>query len=155
LFGFESGCGWFQVAGSLGLGLGVDRNKIKISGGVKSYRDLDIYNESKRLAIEIHKMSMTLPKIELYEEGSQIRRSSKAVTSLIVEGYGRRRYKADYIKYLIYSQAECDETMTHLDFLFETRSLTDGTLHSKLKEEYDSLSKRINKFIQWVEDNFE
>jgi four helix bundle protein len=67
---------------------------------MKSYRDLEIYSESKRLAIEVHKISMMFPKFELYEEGSQIRRSSKAVTSLIVEGYGRRRYKADYIKYM-------------------------------------------------------
>jgi len=41
---------------------------------MKSYRDLDIYNDSKKYAIEIHKMSLTLPKFELYEEGSQIRR---------------------------------------------------------------------------------
>lgn len=129
-------------------------NRKPATDRMKSYRDLDIYNESKRLAIEIHKVSMALPKIELYEEGSQIRRSSKAVASLIVEGYGRIRYKADYIKYLIFSQAECDETMTHLDFLFETGSLKDETLYKKLKEEYDSLSRRINKFIQWVEDNW-
>ena len=31
-----------------------------------------------------------LPKFEMYEEGSQIRRSSKAVASNIVEGFGRR-----------------------------------------------------------------
>jgi four helix bundle protein len=80
---------------------------------VKSYRDLDIYKESKRLAIEVHAVSLKLPKFELYEEGSQIRRSSKSVTSMIVEGYSRRRYKADYIKYLIYSQSECDETIVH------------------------------------------
>ncbi len=61
---------------------------------MKSYRDLEIYQESKRLAIEVHKLSLTLPKFELYEEGSQIRRSSKSVTSSIVEGYGRRLYKA-------------------------------------------------------------
>ncbi len=65
---------------------------------MKSYRDLDIYNESRKLAVEIHKLSLGLPKLELYEEGSQVRRSSKSVTSNIVEGYGRRRYKADYIK---------------------------------------------------------
>jgi four helix bundle protein len=122
---------------------------------MKSYRDLDIYNESKRLAIEIHNVSMTLPKFELYEEGSQVRRSSKSVTSMIVEGYGRRRYKADYIKHLIFAQAECDETMTHLDFLFETDSFKDELSYKKLKEEYDSLSRRINKFTQWVEDNLE
>lgn len=55
---------------------------------MKSYRDLDIYKESKLNAIQVHKMTMSLPKFEMYEEGSQIRRSAKAVTSLIVEGYG-------------------------------------------------------------------
>jgi len=122
---------------------------------MKSYRDLEIYLESKRLAIEVHKMAMSLPKFELYEEGSQIRRSSKSVTSMIVEGFGRRRYKADYIKHLIYSQTECDETIVHLDFLFETGSLTDKIKFEQLRGEYDSLSKRINKFIQWVEENLD
>ena len=84
---------------------------------MKSYRDLDIYKDSKQLAIEVHKMTLTLPKFELFEEGGQIRRSSKSVTSMIVEGYGRNRYKADFIKYLVYSHAECDETIIHLDFL--------------------------------------
>lgn len=122
---------------------------------MKSYRDLEIYQESKRLAIEIHRLSFSLPKFELYEEGSQIRRSSKAVTSAIVEGYGRRRYKADYIKHLIYAQTECDETIVHLDFLVETESLTDKVKYDQLRDEYDTLSKKINKFIQWVENNLE
>jgi four helix bundle protein len=120
---------------------------------MKSYRDLEVFKESKRLAIEIHKMSMTLPKFEMYEEGSQIRRSAKAVTSLVVEDYIRRRYKQDFIKYLVYSQSECDETILHLDFLFETESLKNEMLYNELKTEYDNLSKRINKFVQWVENN--
>ncbi len=99
-------------------------------------------------------MSLTLPRFELFEEGGQVRRSSKSVTSMIVEGYGRRRYKADFIKYLIYAQSECDETIVHLDFLFETESLKDTQLFTTLKQEYDVLSKKINKFIQWVEDNW-
>ena len=119
-----------------------------------SYRELEIYQESKRLAIEVHAMSLKLPKHELYEEGNQIRRSSKSVTSMIVEGYGRRRYKADYIKHLVYSQAECDETIVHLDFLFETGSASDNEKIQQLKNDYDPLSKRINKFIQWVKDKF-
>ena len=121
---------------------------------MKSYRDLDIYKDSKLLAIEVHKLTLTLPKFELYEEGSQIRRSSKSVTSMIVEGYGRKRYKADFIKYLVYAQSECDETIVHLDFLFETESLKDKSKYDDLHNRYDSLSKRINKFIQWVEDNW-
>ena len=63
-----------------------------------SYRDLETYRESKRLAIEIHKMSLQLPKFERFEEGGQVRRSSKSVTAMVVEGYGRRRYKSDFVK---------------------------------------------------------
>ena len=44
----------------------------------KSYEDLDIYKIAIDLAIEVHKISLEdLPKFEIYEEGSQIRRSSK------------------------------------------------------------------------------
>ena len=79
----------------------------------KSYRDLDIYNKAHKLAIEIHEMSLKLPHFETYEEGSQIRRSSKSTKSNIVEGFGRRRYKPEFIKFLVYSLASCDETLNH------------------------------------------
>ena len=121
---------------------------------MKSYRDLDVYKESKRLAVLIHKLSLELPKIEMYEEGSQIRRSSKSITAMIVEGYGRKRYKADFIKYLVYSHAECDETMVHLDFLFETGSFIDESKYNSLKNDYEALSRKINKFIQYVEESW-
>ncbi len=121
---------------------------------MKSYKDLEVYKESKSFAIDVHKMSLSLPKFEMFEEGGQIRRSSKSVTSMIVEGYGRRKYKAEFIKYLVYAQSECDETIIHLDFLFETGSLQNEKLFKKLKAGYDLLSKKINKFIQWVEDNW-
>ncbi|MCP5005831.1 MAG: four helix bundle protein [Planctomycetes bacterium] len=39
----------------------------------QSYKDLDIYKMAHKLAIEIHEMSLKLPKFEMYEEGSQIR----------------------------------------------------------------------------------
>jgi four helix bundle protein len=110
---------------------------------MKSYRDLNIYKEAHGLANEVHRLSLLLPKFELYEEGSQIRRSSKAVSTAIVEGYGRRKYKAEFIRYLTFSQSECDETMEHLDFLYETKSFTDKDLYDKLKEKYIGLSKQI------------
>ena len=66
-------------------------------------------------------MSLTeLPKFETYEEGSQIRRSSKSIATSIVEGFGRKRYQQEFIKYLTYALASCDETKEHLELLFET-----------------------------------
>jgi len=65
-----------------------------------SYKNLEIWQEARTLVIDIHKMTIEkLPKFELYEEGGQIRKSSKSVKSTIVEGYGRRRYQQEYIRY--------------------------------------------------------
>jgi four helix bundle protein len=121
---------------------------------VKSYRELEIYVIAKQLAVRVHKLSLILPKHEMYEEASQIRRSSKAIVALIVEGYGRSRYKAEFIKYLTYSHAECDETILHLEFLHETKSLQDKELFEELSAQYDQLGRKINKFIQWVEEHW-
>jgi len=68
---------------------------------MKSYTDLDIYQISLSLFFKVHPSSLLLPKYELYELGSQLRRSSDSVVSNIVEGYGRKRYKADFIRFLV------------------------------------------------------
>jgi len=114
---------------------------------MKSYRDLEIYQISYNLAIEVHPKTLMLPKYELYEEGSQLRRSSKGICSAIVEGYGRRRYKADFIKFLIYAHASCDESLLHLNFISDTH----GGKMKEYIEKYEMLSKKINNFIQYVE----
>ena len=92
-----------------------------------------------------------LPKFELYEEGSQIRRSSKSVKSTIVEGYGRRRYKAEYIRFLHYAIASNDETIDHLETLLETGSLKEKIYFENLHNRLNILGKKLNLFIQSVE----
>jgi len=116
----------------------------------KSYRDLEIYNLSYGLAIKIHQMSLRLPRYELYEEGSQIRRCSKGVCSCIVEGYGRRKYKNEFVKFLVYAQASCDETEVHLKFIWDSGYIKEDVF-DRLKEENDKLGRKINRFIQYVE----
>jgi four helix bundle protein len=57
-----------------------------------SYKRLEIWKLTDELIVEIHEMTLTrLPKFEMYEEGSQIRRSGKSIKSTIVEGYDRKR----------------------------------------------------------------
>jgi four helix bundle protein len=118
---------------------------------MKNYKDLDIYRLSYDLAVKVHKFSLTLPQYEMYEEGSQVRRSSKGITSCIVEGYGRRKYKAEFIKFLIYAHASCDETILHLNFLRDTHNKVDESTIQALINSYDELGGKINRFIQYVE----
>lgn len=117
-----------------------------------SYRDLEIWQLARDLSIEIHRMAINdLPKFEMYEQGSQIRRSSKSIRSNIVEGYGRRRYKQDYIRFLCYAESSCDETTDHLETLFETESLTDKAFYEKLHGQLRKLGKMINSFLSAVQ----
>jgi four helix bundle protein len=129
----------------------LDTRKRRRLVAYQSYRDLDIYKMAHKLAIEINEMSLKLPQFELYEEGSQIRKSSKSVTSNIVEGFGRRRYKQEFIKFLTYSIASCDENRDHLDTLYETKSLSDTEKYEYFCEEYDHLGKMISNFIKSVD----
>ncbi|WP_428400342.1 four helix bundle protein [Niabella insulamsoli] len=124
-----------------------------LSCEVMSYRKLEIWQISRDVVIDIHKMSLQLPKFELFEEGQQVRRSSKSVKSTIVEGYGRRRYKNEFIKFLVYAVASNDETQDHLETLFDTGSLTDEAVFKSLKEKIDMLGKKLNRFLQAVEES--
>ena len=116
----------------------------------QSYRDLDIYRLSHKLAVEVHSVSLKLPKFEMYEEGSQLRRAAKSIPSNIVEGFGRRRYKNDFLKFLIYALASCDETREHLEMLFETGSLGGKDTFEYFLEKYDELGRKLNNFIKAV-----
>ena len=116
-----------------------------------SYRNLEIWQIARNLVVDIHKMTLNeLPKFEMYEEGSQIRRSIKSVKSNIVEGYGRRRYKQDYLRFLSYALASNDETSDHLETLFETESLKNKSLYQNIHERLEILGKKLNMFIQSV-----
>jgi four helix bundle protein len=110
-----------------------------------NYRNLEVWQLARELVISIHEMTLTkLPKFEMFEEGSQIRRAIKSVKSNIVEGYGRRRYKQEFVRFVDYALASCDETADHLDTLVATKS-TDLT--SKLEQ----LGRKLNLFLQSVE----
>lgn len=117
-----------------------------------NYKELEIYQISFTLAIKVHQLTMTLPKYELYEQGSQVRRSAQSIKDNIAEGFGRRRYKLEYIRYLIFAHASCDEAINQLEMinkLYFAESPIDALIN-----EYNTLGSKINRFIQHVEKNW-
>ena len=120
---------------------------------MKSYKDLDIYNLSLNLFYKTHQVSLKLPKYELYELGSQLRRSSDSVPTNIVEGYGRKRYKADFIKFLTYSHASNLETLCHFEKIQVLYPNFEDEIKA-LQNDYDILGAKIFNFIKYVESNW-
>jgi four helix bundle protein len=120
---------------------------------MKSYKDLDVYNLGLELFYISHTCTLKLPKYEMYELGSQLRRSADSVPTNIVEGYGRKRYKADFIKFLTYSWA------SYLEFVFHIEKI--AKLYPEVIENpdilisrYNELSAKIFNFIKYVGENW-
>ena len=117
---------------------------------MQSYEGLDIYHLAKSLAIEIHKITFgKLPKFEMYEEGSQIRRSSKSIGANIVEGFGRKKYKGEYVQFLTYALASCDETKYHLEILYATNTIS-KEVFEYYTNKYKELGSKIYNFRKAV-----
>lgn len=118
---------------------------------VKSFEDLEIYQESFRLAMKIHNLTLQLPKYETFEEGNQIRRSTKSIPANIVEGFCRKRYKNEFIRFLTYAHGSCCESIVHLNFIFNSGYITQKK-YKKYFEQYNDLSRKIFKFIRSIEN---
>jgi four helix bundle protein len=118
---------------------------------ITSYKDLEVYRLAHNLAVEVHKMTLTeLARYEQYEEARQLRRCTKSIACNLVEGFGRRRYKAEYLRFLIYSHASCDETIEHFALLRDTLSLPKDRANYFLSN-YDILGRKLSRFIQGVQ----
>jgi four helix bundle protein len=116
---------------------------------MKTYYDLEIYQKGLALFLKTHAVSKKLPKHELYELGSQLRRSADSIITNIVEGYGRKYYKNDFVKFLIYSASSTHETMHHLEKLTSLYPDLESELNN-LKSDYKILSAQIYTFTQYV-----
>ncbi len=115
----------------------------------KSFEDLEIYQNSLSLFFKVHVATQCLPKFEMYELGSQIRRSSDSVVSNIVEGYGRRVYKNEFIRFLYFSHASTLETICHLNKLINLYPVLSVELIS-LRDAYKKLGVKQHNFISFV-----
>jgi four helix bundle protein len=69
-------------------------------GNIKSFRDLEIWRRSKRMAIEIYKVTDGFPDSEKFGLCSQLRRAAVSIPSNIAEGWGRNtpRYFTHFLR---------------------------------------------------------
>lgn len=116
------------------------------------YQRLEVWRLARDLSVDIHRMTLEqLPRFELHEVGSQVRRSAKSIRANIVEGYGKRRYKLEFLRHLTYALGSAQETLDHLDTLHETGSLTSQEIHAELTSRTRLLIAKLTVFMRGVE----
>jgi four helix bundle protein len=127
-------------------------NSIENRAVARPHEKLEIYHLAHDLALQVHGLSLKLLKYELYEEGSQTRRSSKSVSSQIVEGHALRQYKQEYIHYLSRAYGSAEETIDHLKFLVETGSAKNVENDCfQLIQQYTVLCRKLYNYLCAVE----
>ncbi|MGB1123937.1 MAG: four helix bundle protein [Phycisphaeraceae bacterium] len=83
------------------------------NSGIKSYRDLHVWQRAVELVEETYRISADFPSDERFGLTSQIRRATVSIPSNISEGYGRRR-KAQYMHHLDIANGSLAEVETQL-----------------------------------------
>ena len=113
---------------------------------IKSYQDLEVYQRSYKLALQVHKITMLFPKHEMYEIGSQLRRAAISIPLNIAEGYGRKEHVKDFKNFLINALGSSNEVSVLIEMVKDLGYELEK--YKELKEEYDHLGRQLNKLIQ-------
>jgi four helix bundle protein len=83
---------------------------------IKHHWEMDVYKLSVETAMDIFRASERWPKEEMYSLNDQIRRSSRAVSAAIAEGWRRRKYAAVVVNKLNEAEGEAAETQTWIEY---------------------------------------
>ncbi len=115
-----------------------------------SVDDLDVYKKLFDLAIEIHNLTLSLPRFELFEIGSQLRRSSNSAPANLAEGFNNKHTNI-YLEGISRAQGEIRETIHHLKISFQKRCINEEKLNYFLKE-YDVCGKMLTNLGKSLKD---
>ena len=92
---------------------------------IKDARDLKVFKRAYALAIAIHQVSLTFPKIEQYALADQLRRASKGICANIAEGFGKQNYsRAEFGRFLGMAEGSVTETQIWLQFAVDLGYVT-------------------------------
>lgn len=115
------------------------------------FTDLRIYQLSIKLAGEINVLIDKIPKRH-FKDIEQLKKSSASVCANIAEGFGKRIYPKEFIRFLNIALGSSDETQNHILLLNKKGSLNEKDYQYFFKQ-YKDLSIKIFNLIKSIEKN--
>src|SRR5689334_24049001 len=80
---------------------------------MRNYRELEVWEKSHKLTVDLYKLSRTFPKEELYGLTSQLRRAAVSIGANLAEGCGRRT-NAEMARFVRIAMGSASELDHHL-----------------------------------------
>ena len=107
-----------------------------------SFEKLNVWQEAKKLVVDVYHLLDDFPKFEKYALCDQIRRAVVSVPSNIAEGSGRKSLK-EQIRFLEISYGSLMETYNQLLIAIDLTYITEASVEA-IKPRIDAVAKMIN-----------
>jgi four helix bundle protein len=108
---------------------------------IRSFEVLLVYQRLFELHLEVHRLTMSFPKFELFELGSQLRRSSNSAPSNLAEGWNNKHLNI-YLEGINRAFGELRETKHHLSVAFR-KSYFSEAVYENLVKRYDECARML------------
>ena len=117
---------------------------------ISSFYDLEVWQLSMDLAVQLYDFIRGLPREELYVLSDQMRRAVISVPSNIAEGQKRCNPK-EFKHFLYYSRGSLGELMTQLNLCNRLGYISDEELDNTLNK-CEIIDRKINNLINSLPD---
>lgn len=115
---------------------------------MKDFRQLKIWNESHKLALDIYSITNKFPKEELFGLTSQLRRAVLSIPTNIAEGCGRGS-DSDFSRFLQISFGSASEVDYLIQFSFDIKYLSIDD-YQKLNQHVIEIKKSIAALMKKI-----
>lgn len=112
---------------------------------IQNYRDLEVWQYSMKLVMEIYSLVKRLPKDENFVLSDQMRRAVISIPSNIAEGYGRNA-TADYVRFLKIARGSKNELDTQIDICIMLRYFSKEDANTAIQYS-ESIGRMLNSLI--------
>lgn len=114
---------------------------------MNNFKQLQVYQKSFVLAMQIFKISRDFPPEEKYALIDQVRRSSRSITACIAEAYRKRDYPNHFLSKMTDADMECAETQVWIDFAFTCKYLEEPEFN-QLKSDCEEIGRLIGYMLR-------
>jgi four helix bundle protein len=111
---------------------------------LNSFEDLEVWQQSQLLAVDVYKITKTFPKEEMFGITNQLRRAVSSVSANIAEGFGRATVK-DKLHFLSIAYGSLLETKNFI-YLAERLEYINSDDAEKILTRTVTCQKLLNGF---------
>ncbi|WP_246674610.1 four helix bundle protein [Mesorhizobium sp. B4-1-3] len=93
---------------------------------------MEVYQRAYTVSLEVHKATLTFPKIEQYALADQLRRPSKGICANLAEGFAKQSHsKAEFARFVSMAIGSCSEVETWISYAFDLQYISQPQLDAR------------------------